>query len=142
MRRADHNRGIASHRVRSLLVSTLNAAALLLASAVSGAAIALHLAAAPPIGEHRPLRGGAATPAPVAAAVSIEEPKIVIAEPASTAQASAEAAPAIASDASATKLAAWMPTRAAPPDAERQLTFAWGYAQRHPEALSQIPQEL
>ena len=34
------------------------------------------------------------------------------------------------------KLAVWLPTRASPPDAERELTFAWGYAQRHPEALA------
>jgi hypothetical protein len=121
--------------VSSLLVSTLNAAALLLASAVSGIAIALHLAAAPQTSEHHPLRGAAATP-PAIAAAPMDEPKIVTAELPATGQARDEAAPAVVSDASANKLAPWVSTRAAPSGAERELTFAWGYAQRHPEALA------
>jgi hypothetical protein len=102
MRRAEHNPGLPSRRVSSLLVSTLNAAALLLASAVSGIAIALHLAAAPQTSEHHPLRGAAATP-PAIAAAPMDEPKIVTAELPATGQARDEAAPAVVSDASANK---------------------------------------
>ena len=98
----------------------------------------LHLAHAQQTGEHRPC-GSAASSAATAAA-RVDAPKIVAGPPPSTAQtkdqAGDAATPAVPTDASTTKLAAWVPSGAAPSGAERELTFAWGYAQRHPEALA------
>jgi hypothetical protein len=118
--------------VGSLLVSTLNAAALLLASAASGATIALHLAAAQTT-ERPPLR--AASPVAIAPA-AVDQHDIVTGGLRSMAQAGDEAGPGTIVDVSATKLALWTPSAAAPSVAERELTFAWGYALRHPEALA------
>jgi hypothetical protein len=115
-------------RIRALLVHAGVAAMVGLASAVSGAAVALHLAAPPP-GQYLSRSGGAATPAAIAAA-PVEKPMIVADALSPTAQARIAASPDI-SDASAANRA----VSAAPPASplsERELTFAWGYAQRHP----------
>ena len=114
-----------------MLVHAGVAATVGLASAVSGAAVALHLAAPPP-GQYLSRSGGAATPAAIPAA-PMERPMILADAPPSTAQARIAASPELVSDASATNRAA----SAAPPASplgERELTFAWGYAQRHPGA--------
>jgi hypothetical protein len=118
-------------RVGAMLVHAGVAATVGLASAVSGAALALHLAAPPP-SQYVSRSGGAATPAAIPAA-PMEKPMILADAPPSTAQARTAASPEIVSDASATNRA---PSAASPasPLAERELTFAWGYAQRHPGA--------
>jgi hypothetical protein len=105
-----------------MLVHAAVAATVGLASAVSGAAVALHLAAAPPAGQYLSRPGVAATPAAIPAP--------------STAQAITADRPAIVSEPSATNPAASVPRPASPPLTERELTFAWGYAQRHPGALA------
>jgi hypothetical protein len=117
-------------RIGAILVQTGVAATVALASAVSGAAVALHLA--PPPSQYLSRAGGAAAPAAIPAAPT-EKPMILADAPSSTALATIAASPEIASDVSATDRAA----SAAPPASplgERELTFAWGYAQRHPGA--------
>ena len=121
-------------RLGAVLVHAAVAATVGLASAVSGAAVALHLAAAPPAGPHLPRPGVAATPAAIPAA-PVETPMIVAGAP-STAQATTADRPAIVSEPSATNPAASAPRPASQPLTERELTFAWGYAQRHPGAPS------
>ena len=104
-------------KVGAILVHAAVVATMGLASAVSGVAVALHLAAAPPAGQHLAPSRGAATGAL-----------------ASAAQARTADPPAIVPDSPATSPAAPAPLLATPPIAERELTFAWGYAQRHPGA--------
>jgi hypothetical protein len=125
------NRMARRTRIGAMLVHAGVAATIGLASAVSGAAVALHLAAPPP-GQHLSRSGGAATAAALPAA-PVEEPMILADAPSSTAPARNAASSEIVSNASATN----RPASAAPtasPLAERELTFAWGYAQRHPDA--------
>lgn len=114
-----------------MLVHAGVAATVGLASAVGGAAVALHLAAPPP-SQYLSRSGGAATPAAIAAAPVVKPTTLGDASP-STVQAPTAASPEIVSGASATNRVA----SAAPPASplgERELTFAWGYAQRHPGA--------
>jgi hypothetical protein len=116
-----------------MLVHAGVAATVGLASAVSGAAVALHLGAAPPASQHLSRPGGAATPAAVAAAL-VEKPMVLAGVLPATAQARTAGPPEIVSDAPTTIPAAAAPRPASPPFTERELTFAWGYAQRHPGA--------
>jgi hypothetical protein len=118
-------------RIGAMLVHAGVAATVGLASAVSGAAVALHLAAPPP-SQYLLRSGGAATAAAIRAA-PMENPMILADAPPSPVQARTAASAEIVSDASATNRAA---SAASPASqlAERELTFAWGYAQRHPGA--------
>jgi hypothetical protein len=100
-----------------------------LASAISGVAVALQLAPLPPTGDYLPPHGGPASAAAIAA-VGTDKPARVAAAPPTTAL-----MPAIASTPSA-KLASPAPNHTAAPLDERELTFAWGYAQRHPGAAA------
>jgi hypothetical protein len=120
-------------RVGAILVHAAVAATVGVASAISGAAVALHLGAAPQVGQYIPRHGGAAAPAAIPAA-PVEKPMIMEGAPASTAQARTADSSGITSDASSTSPAAAVPRPASPSFAERELTFAWGYAQRHPGA--------
>jgi hypothetical protein len=115
-------------RIGATLVHAGVAAAVGLASAVSGAAVALHLAAPPP-SQYLSRSGGAATPAAIPAA-PVKKPMILADAPPSTTQARIAAPPEIVSDANRAASAA----SPASPLAEHELTFAWGYAQRHPGA--------
>jgi hypothetical protein len=118
-------------RIGAMLVHAGVAATVGLASAVSGAAVALHLAAPPP-SQYLLRSGGAATAAAIRAE-PMEKPMILADAPPSPAQARTAASPEIVSDAAATNRAASAASPASPL-AEHELTFAWGYAQRHPDA--------
>ena len=115
----------------TMLVQAGVAATIGLASAVSGAAVALHLAATPAAGAHISRAGGAAALAPT----PTDKPKVVTGAP-STAQASTSEHPAAGPEPAVASPPAPTAAAAAPPLSERELTFAWGYAQRHPGASS------
>jgi hypothetical protein len=118
----DYGAGLrAPRRMGSVLVY----ASVGLTSAISGAAVALQLAAA---GEYFRRPAGAAISAAIAAA-PMDKPRLPPA-----AQTMTAARPGIVSAPSASKPAPSAPTRTSAPLDERELTFAWGYAQRHPGA--------
>jgi hypothetical protein len=119
-------------RAGAMLVQAAVAATVGLASAVSGGAVALHLGVAPPTGGYAPRPHSAATaaiaPAPAHNPVLLATtwPSVVPPRPAADA--------VTLSPPSAIDPPPSAPAAAAPPIAERELTFAWGYAQRHPGA--------
>jgi hypothetical protein len=98
------------------------------ASAISGVAVALQLAPIPPAGDYLPPHGG---PASAIAVADTDKPARVAA-----ATTTAALTPAIVSPFPTGNLASAAPDRAAAPPDERELTFAWGYAQRHPGATA------
>ena len=120
-------------RLGAMLAQTAVAATIGLACAVSGAAVALHLAAGLPTGEYLPRHRGAATPAAIAPA-PMQKPLIAAEASPSAALANPAESAEVASTASVSSLASAAPRAALPPIPERELTFAWGYAQRHPGA--------
>jgi hypothetical protein len=99
-----------------------------LASAATGAAVALHFAAPPRPGEYLPRPGRAATP--------VEKPIVIAAAPPPTAPARIAAGAENLSDRSGATSAALAAAAGSRPIPERELTFAWGYAQRHPGAAA------
>jgi hypothetical protein len=116
-------------RLVVVLVHAGVAATVGIASAISGAAVALHLAAGPPPARYTALPAGAAAAIPAAASHGS-----MANAPAPTAAANIADAAGIVAAASATDAAPSVPSAASPPPTERELTFAWGYAQRHPDA--------
>jgi len=118
-------------RVGAVLVHAAVAATVGVASAISGGAVALHLAATPPPRPSVPRVESAATQAVVA--VGRVENSVVIADAVSSvAQAGGADVPAIVSNAVAANGASPLAAPAPQPLTERELTFAWGYTQRHP----------
>jgi hypothetical protein len=116
-----------------MLVNAAVAATVGLASAISGGAVALHLAAGPPPGEYLPQPRSAATAAAIPS-VPTEKSMMVVGAPPSAAQARTAGPAEIVLAPSVTNPALSVPDPASPPLAEHKLTFAWGYAQRHPVA--------
>jgi len=131
----DHD-GAGLRTVRWIRVgSMLFYASVGLASAISGAAVALQLAPASPAGGSFARPAGAATPAGVAAA-PMDKPGRLAAVVPSAGQATLAGGRGLISAPSATKSAPSAPTSTTAPLDERELTFAWGYAQRHPDAAA------
>ena len=141
MLREDYQAELRSARRTKVGVMLVHAAVVVavgLASAVSGATVALHLAEGPAAGQHL-ARPGAATRA-VVADRPMEQPMRAAAVVPADARATAVEPSRTGSDASADITAGSAPPAASPPLAERQLTFAWGYAQRHPGASARQPE--
>jgi hypothetical protein len=105
-----------------------------LASAATGAAVALHFAAAPRTGEYLPRPGRAVT--------SVEKSVVMAAPPPPTVPARITAGAENVSDRSGATPTAWVATAASRPISERELTFAWGYAQRHAGAAARTAEAL
>jgi hypothetical protein len=129
----------ASQRPGSLLVTVLNAAAILLASAISGAAVALQLASPSPSLDYDPMRVvlHAETQAPPGPEALGDATTLVASSPPPVAQPKDSTTVRPASLPATCNAVAPMPapvSPASPSIPERELTFAWGYAQRHPEA--------
>jgi len=114
-------------RVGAALLHAAIAPTVSLAFAVTGAAAALHFAAPPRSGEY--------LPRPARTAASLEKPVVMAALPPSTGPERIAAGAENASNRSAAGPAASPPT-AASRIPEHELTFAWGYAQRHPGAAA------
>ncbi len=102
-----------------------------LAAAVSGATVALHLAVVPSAGDDIARPGAAATRMRVPATL-VDKPTMPAGAPAPSAQTMPVSATATASDSAAAGPADLVPRSVSPAMTERELTFAWGYAQRHP----------
>lgn len=118
-------------RAGALLVHAAVAAIVGIVSAIGGGAVALHLAAAPPAGPFLPRFARAAAQA-VNATAPVQT-SVLIADPMpSLTQAGAVDVPAIVSNAAAANAAISLAAPPSQPLTERELTFAWGYAQRHP----------
>jgi len=118
-------------RLGGALLHAAVAATVSLASAISGAAVALHFA--PLIGESLPRHGQAATRAQ-STAVSREKPIVLPVPPTSTVPGRVADSGEAVSDRSGPKSAAPSASAASRPFPEHELTFAWEYAQRHPGA--------
>jgi len=114
-------------RTGAVLLHAAVAATVGLASAISGGAVALHLAAPPPAGQFLPRSAIGATKA--AAAAPLEKSGLAADALPSPPQTGAAD---IVSDAVAATPAAALAASVSLPLTERELTFAWGYAQRHP----------
>jgi len=128
-----HHSGAKSLTARCIRVgSMLVYASVGLASAISGVAVALQLAPVPPTGEYVP-PSGRLVPAAAIAATAMDKPARVAAALPDAVPATAATVPVSAP--SAAKVFSPVPPPAAPLD-ERELTFAWGYAQRHPAAAA------
>jgi len=115
--------------------STLVYASVALASAISGAAVALQLGPVSPIGDFL-LPPGGRGPAAAIAATAVDKPRRAAAVVPDAAQMTAAVDPELVSAPAAAQLASPVPDRTAALLDERELTFAWGYAQRHPGATA------
>ncbi len=123
-------------KIRATLAYAAVAGVVAVASAVSGATVALHLAG-PAAAPYRPRPSVAATASPIASSPMLT-PATAAELPAPQVQIGPTAA-AIAPAADAASAPAPTARPASPPIAERELTFAWGYAQRHPGASAHQP---
>ncbi len=123
-------------KVGAMLVHAGVAATVGLASAVSGAAVALHLAPVPPAG---PSVVRAVTARTEVSAAPVEKPVVFAEALQSTVQPRTAGSSAAMTESSARSPAA-LPAPASAPIPERQLTFAWGYAQRHFGAAARPPE--
>ena len=136
-----HGCGVASQRMRPLRAGMLGATAIVLVSAISGSTVALHLAGPAPPLEYgvKYLIRRAKTQAAVLPVARGDTPKLVTNDPPPMAQRAGPTTDGFASAAASNAVAPIAePASSSIPD--RELTFAWGYAQRHPEAQSRFRQ--